>query len=79
MIIYGEKKVPGRKKNQETIRRRGEGKKGKKKRDRSKKGKTESNAKPKIGERLKGKSADGGDKMEKMNGWAEGRGKLSKE
>lgn len=47
--------------------------KRRKKRDRSKKLKGESNVKPKIGERIKGKSADGGAKAEKMNGWAEGR------
>lgn len=46
---------------------------------RSKKGKNESDAKTKIGERINRKSADGGDKAKKMNGWAEGKGKLSKE
>lgn len=73
------KRYWGEKRTKRQYEEEARGKKEKKKRDRSKKGKNKSNAKTKIGERLKGKSADGGDKMEKMNGWAEGRGKLSKE
>lgn len=33
----------------------------------------------KIGKSLKGQSEDGGDRLEKMNVWAKGRGKMSKE
>lgn len=44
----------------------------------AKRKKKESNAKTNIGEKIKGKSADGGDKTEKMNGWAEGRQRKGK-
>lgn len=66
----------GEKKKQETIGRKGEERRKKKRKEQ--KEKKESNAKIKIGERIKGKSADGGDKTEKMNGWAEGRQRKGK-
>lgn len=40
--------------------------------------KKEKNARMKIGKSLKGQREDGGDRMEKMNGWAEGRQRKGK-